>query len=164
MAHSHFFFPAQIIPAATSQPVLIPWCQFHGTGPQTPPDFPAWLPTSILLAGKSQGPDKEGCGPSASSAMRGSITLHKPEWKLAPQKSQTWLGPKPTSREDPHRVFLSLPPQTGVGLKNYETFPSALGHKAKMFLSMPKILDKISYRVSHSPSPGLRAGKSSPQL
>lgn len=86
----HTFFPAQIIQAATSQPMLIPWCRFPGTAPQTPPDFPAWLPTSILQAGKSQGSRQAGMWPrgilcSPPCAMRGSITLHKPEGISSPK-------------------------------------------------------------------------------
>lgn len=100
------------------------------------------------------------CSPAC--ALRGSIPLHKPEWKLAPQKYQTWLGPEPTSREDPHRLFLSLPPPTGVGLKNYEIMKLCLVSQGQDVPLYAQILDKMSYRVSHSPSPGLRAGKSSP--
>lgn len=106
----HTFFPARIIQAATSQPVFILWCQFHGTEPQTPPDFPAWLPTSILLARKNQGSRQGGVWPqrilcSPACAMRGSITLHKPEWELAPQKSQTWLGPEPHQQTGSTQAF-----------------------------------------------------------
>lgn len=122
MAHSHIFpcsdHPSSHIPAHAAN--------FMAQGPRTPPDFPAWLPRSILLAGKSQGSRQGGMWPqcilcSPACAMRGSITLHKPEWKLAPQKPQTWLGPEPISRQDPHRLFLSLLPETGVEPKNYET-------------------------------------------
>lgn len=55
-------------------------------------------------------------------------------------------------------------PQTRVGISSPKTpnlawarAPPALGHKTKSWI-------KLGYRVSHSPSPGLGAGKSSPQL
>lgn len=59
-----FFFPAQIIPAATSQPVLIPWCQFHGTGPQTPPDSQPGFPPASCWQGKAKAQTRRDAAPA----------------------------------------------------------------------------------------------------